>query len=156
MHGGETSVHHETFVHSKERYVCDISHIYVTLSEEEEEIYPPTIAQIAEEQRRSRAYKPYFKSKKPKKTKLDRQIFLKVIDIQRYSFEITSDSSFHPSCKRTSWIGIITTYSIQERRDLRNPSKPLCIGQVWLPQYGSTWNLAIVARKARNANGTTD
>ena len=48
---------------SKERDVCDISHIYVTLGEEEEEIYPPTIAQIAEEQRRSRAYKPYFKSK---------------------------------------------------------------------------------------------
>ena len=45
---------------------CDISHIYVTLGEEEEEIYPPTIAQIAEEQRRSRAYKPYFKSKIPK------------------------------------------------------------------------------------------
>ena len=78
--GGETSVHHDTFVHSKERDVCDISHIYVTLGEEDEEIYPPTIAQIAEEQRRSRIYKPYFKSKKPKKTKLDRQISLKVID----------------------------------------------------------------------------
>ena len=77
-HGGET---YETlFTHSKERDVCDISHIYVTLGEEEEEIYPPTIAQIAEEQRRSRAYKPYFKSKKPKKTKLDRRISLKVID----------------------------------------------------------------------------
>ena len=60
--------------------MCDISHIYVTLGDEEEEIYPPTIAQIAEEQRRSRAYKPYFKSKKPKKTKLDWQISLKFID----------------------------------------------------------------------------
>ena len=79
-HGGETSVHNETFAHSKERDVCDISHIYVTLGKEEEEIYPPTIAQIAEEQRRSREYMPNFKSKIPKKTKLDRQISLKVID----------------------------------------------------------------------------
>ena len=63
-----------------ERDVCDISHIYVTLGKEEEEIYPPTIAQIAEEQRRSRAYKPYFKSKIPRKVKLDRRISLKVID----------------------------------------------------------------------------
>ena len=49
MHGGKTSVHHETFAHSKERDVFDISHIYVSLGDEEEEIYPPTIAQIAEE-----------------------------------------------------------------------------------------------------------
>ena len=64
-HGGET---YETFAHSKERDTCDIRHIYVALGKEEEEVYPPTIAQTAEEQRRSRAYKPYFKSKIPKKT----------------------------------------------------------------------------------------
>ena len=77
-HGGEFRQ-----CHSTDRDVSDISQIYVTLGDEEEEIYPPTIAEIAQEQRRSRAYKPYFKSKKSsksKKTKLDRRISLKVID----------------------------------------------------------------------------
>ena len=125
-HGGET---YETlFAHSKEQDLCDISHVYVTLGKEEEEIYPPTISQIAEEQRRSRAYKPYFKSKKPKKVKLDRQISLKVIDdteiLVRDNERLVIPSTL------PSWIGIITTYSIQERRDSRKPSKPLCIGQV--------------------------
>ena len=44
-------------------------YVFATIGEEEEEIYPPTIEQIAAEQRRNRVYKPYFKgtSKNSKK-----------------------------------------------------------------------------------------
>ena len=49
-HGGEPRD-----CHSIMRDIRDVSHLYVTLGDEEEEIYPPTIAQIAQEQRRSRA-----------------------------------------------------------------------------------------------------
>ena len=94
--------------------MCDISHIYVTLGEAEEEIYPPTIAQIAEEQRISRAYKPYFKSKIPKKVKLDRRA-------TRHSIDVAKEHH-----------GLVSSLPTASRRDAirGNPSKPLCIGQV--------------------------
>ena len=77
QHGGA----HVNHVNSIERDVYgDISHIYITLCDEEEEIYPPTIRSITEEQRRSRTYKPYFRTNRPKNKKLDQQISLKVID----------------------------------------------------------------------------
>ena len=55
--------------------------VFATIGEEEEEIYPPTIKQIAAEQRRNHVYKPYFKgTSKNSQKKLDKRISLKVID----------------------------------------------------------------------------
>ena len=55
-----------------------MNHVFVNVSKEENDIYPPTISKIATNQRRSRVYKPYFKNKPFKKK--DKKISLKVID----------------------------------------------------------------------------
>ena len=52
--------------------------VFATISEEEDDIYPPTVAKIASEQRKNRAYRKYFKDK-PFKGR-DKKISLKVID----------------------------------------------------------------------------
>ena len=49
---------------------------------EEEEIYPPTVREIAEEQRRSAKYKGYFKSKRPKACNNKRISLVLVDDIE--------------------------------------------------------------------------
>ena len=55
-----------------------VNHVFANISEEENDIYPPTISEIAANQRRSRVYKPYIKNKPFKKR--DKKISLKVID----------------------------------------------------------------------------
>jgi len=52
--------------------------VFATISEDEEDIYPPTIAEIACEQRKNRIYKHYFKIKPYKKR--DKRISLNIID----------------------------------------------------------------------------
>jgi len=47
--------------------------------QEEDEIYPPTVREIADEQRRSSKYKGYFKEKRPKSCK-DKRISLVLVD----------------------------------------------------------------------------
>ena len=92
MHGGETpgienylekrlySHHHDgpdvrTSVDTLKEHV---KHVFANVSEEENDIYPPTISEIAASQRLSRVYKPYFKNETFKKK--DKKISLKVID----------------------------------------------------------------------------
>jgi hypothetical protein len=63
-HGGASQdvVMKDSFVNTAiEGSEMSLKNIFANLGEEEEEIYPPTISQIAEEQRRNRVYKPYFK-----------------------------------------------------------------------------------------------
>ena len=55
-----------------------LQHIFATTTEEEDDIYPPTITEISITQRKNRVYKPYF-SNKPFKKK-DKKISLKLID----------------------------------------------------------------------------
>ena len=60
----------------------DFNDLFANISGDEEEIYPPTVRELAEEQRRSKAYKPYFKLNKSSKNKkeLSKRISLVVID----------------------------------------------------------------------------
>lgn len=59
----------------------DLNDLFANISSDEEEIYPPTVLEIAEEQRRSRLYKDYFKlNKKSSKRELSKRISLVVID----------------------------------------------------------------------------
>ena len=43
----------------------DLNHIFATLEQKENEIYPPTIKEIAEDQCRIHLLKPYFEDDKP-------------------------------------------------------------------------------------------
>ena len=80
-HGGDSQgTIKDSFVHNIELGIEDLSGLYVTTGDEEREIFPPTIMSIADEQRRSRAYKPYFKARKPKKWLANKRFSLKVID----------------------------------------------------------------------------
>ena len=58
----------------------DVRHVFANQIEEENDIHPPTIAEIALEQRRSRLYKHYFSKSNSKKKRMDKKISLKVID----------------------------------------------------------------------------
>ena len=84
QHGGASrESHNGAFVNTviEGSDMSEEQYIFATIGEEEEEIYPPTIEQIAAEQRRNRVYKPYFKgTSKNSKKKLDKRISLKVID----------------------------------------------------------------------------
>ena len=83
MHGG---------VYSKSLYVHnldngteeDVHNTVMNVSAanygDEDEIYPPTIAEIARSQRKSRVHKHYFRSVRDPKLKLDKNIKLKVYD----------------------------------------------------------------------------
>jgi hypothetical protein len=58
-----------------------LNDLFTNISSDEEEIYPPTVLEIAEEQRRSRLYKDYFKlNKKSSKRELSKRTSLVVID----------------------------------------------------------------------------
>jgi len=77
--GGEQS----TYAHKKTSKVADANDIvnYVFANRtEEEDIYPPTIAEIAVEQRKSRLYKHYFKAVRGKKKKWDKNLSVKMIE----------------------------------------------------------------------------
>ena len=55
-----------------------INNIFANISEEEDAIYPPTIAEIATAQRKNSKYKKYFRSVKDPKR--DKRITVKVFD----------------------------------------------------------------------------
>ena len=55
-----------------------IKNVFANISEEEDDIYPPTVAEIASEQRSHRLYKRYFKDK-PFKNR-DKKISVRIID----------------------------------------------------------------------------
>ena len=77
--GGEQS----TYAHKKTSKVAEANDIvnYVFANgTEEEDIYPPTIAEIAVEQRKSRLYKHYFKAVRGKKKKWDKNLSVKMIE----------------------------------------------------------------------------
>ena len=57
-----------------------VNHVFANISDDEDDIYPPTVAEIASEQRGHRLYKRYYK-KKPFKNR-DKRISLKVMDDQ--------------------------------------------------------------------------
>ena len=46
-----------------ETQIENSKHVFVTISEDEDDIYPPTIAEIASEQREHELYKQYYKGK---------------------------------------------------------------------------------------------
>ena len=61
-HGGDSQGPvKDSFVYNIEQGIEDLSGHYVTTGNEEREIFPPTIMSTADEQRRSRVYKPYFR-----------------------------------------------------------------------------------------------
>ena len=80
----QTNIHNICRDMSLEPELANDSHIdvskdvFATISKEEDDIYPPTVAEIASEQRKNRAYRKYFKDK-PFKGR-DKKISLKVID----------------------------------------------------------------------------
>ena len=55
-----------------------VNNVFANITDKEDDIYPPTIAEIARAQRKSRVYKHYFRSVRGKKR--DKHIKLKVID----------------------------------------------------------------------------
>ena len=58
-----------------------LNDLFANITGDEEEIYPPTVRELAEEQRRSRLYKPYFKlTRSSSKKELSKRISLVVID----------------------------------------------------------------------------
>ena len=93
-HGGDvmSSSYCDQYADTLEGFALDInSHvnvsneipyneIFANTSCDEEEIYPPTVREIAEEQRRSRTYKAYFNNKKRPKKPLNKRISLVLVD----------------------------------------------------------------------------
>ncbi len=56
-----------------------VNNVFINISKEEDNIYPPTIAEIAHMQRKDRKYKKYFKSVLD--FKRDKNITVRVMDI---------------------------------------------------------------------------
>ena len=52
--------------------------VFANISKDEDDIYPPTVAEIVSEQRKHRLYKGYFKNKPFKKR--DKKISVRIID----------------------------------------------------------------------------
>jgi len=67
----------ETFSQVCEGEISSINDLFATTTDDEEEVYPLTISEIAQEQRRTKLYKPYFNAKTKRKEKKETSKALK-------------------------------------------------------------------------------
>jgi hypothetical protein len=71
---------HDVISHNNVSQDDSLNEIFAQTSSDEEEIYPPTVREIADEQRRSSKYKAYFNPKKRPKKTLDKHISLVLVN----------------------------------------------------------------------------